>query len=364
MGKGMGNEGTRGTAHDDNTAGGGIGRRLRRPIARGARVGIPVLRGGTSTVVVLLVVAVLATTVGAASAVDSTSACHRSDTGTVEVVAVTGIATDDGDCIVDSETLVVTFEPTTPGATLGLDAFVVVDRGPGSVDDELADVDVRNLGDDRYRVEIPHDSLAAVTEPGDAGLQIEIRTRTVLPTSPGDTLLVRLDVDVGADGILDGEEGTDGDGDSATPKDSDETADGDGSVDDGESDGDSTEGTDDAGGDGTPNDPDEDSDGDGIPDSEEGTDDPDDDGTPNYLDEDSDGDGTSEFSDQTGGSTETSTPTPTPTAADTPGSGQDPGSASESSLSAGGLTEGGLPWLLLALIAVVALVLGWRQIQS
>lgn len=343
MGQGMGNEGSSSTANDNDIPERGIGRRLRA--------------GGTSAVVVFLVVflvvAVLATTVGAASSADSTSACHRSDTGTVEGVTVTGIATDDGDCIVDTETLVVTFEPTTLTASLGLDAFVVVDRNPESVDDELANVDVRKLGDDRYRVEIPRDSLAAVTDPGDAGLQIEIRTRTVLPTGPGDTLLVRLDIEVGTDGILDGEEETDGDGD--TQNDPDENPDGDGSADNGASDGDGTDGADDAGGEDASNDLEENSGGDGSPDSADDT------GAPDAV-------GTSEFSDQADGSTETPTPTPTPTPTSTPtavgapASGQDLGSASESSLSAGALTEGGLPWLLLILIVVVALVVGWRQI--
>lgn len=354
MGQGMGNEGSSSTANDNDIPGRGIGRRVRRPIARAARIGMRVLRaGGASAVVVFLVAAVLATPVGAASAADSTSACYRSDTGTVEGVTVTGIATDDGDCVVAGETLVVTFESTTPTASLGLDAFVAADRAPEPVDDELDNVDVRKLGDDRYRVEIPRDSLAAVTDPGDASLQIEIRTRTVLPTSPGDTLLVRLDIEVGTDGILDGEEETDGDGE--TQNDPDETSDGDGSADDGESDGDSTDGTDDAGGEDASNDIEENSNSDDSPDSADAT------GTP-------DGDGTSEFSDQADGSTETPTATPTPTATSTPTaagapvSGQDPGPASESSLSAGALTGGGLPWLLLGLIAVVALVLGWRQI--
>lgn len=167
--------------------------------------------------------------------------------------------------------------------------------------------------------------MLGVNEPGDdIRLQIEIRTVTVLQTDRSDAFLVHLDADVDSDGISDREEGTD-----------------------------------DVDSDGTPNYLDEDSDGDGLPDSEEGID-------------DTDGDGTSNFRDPTDGTVETPTPTstltwdstPTPTHVGTPSSGQPPDSSPEPSLSFGALQEGGLPWLLLVLLALAALVLGWRQIRS
>lgn len=167
--------------------------------------------------VMLLLAAVLTTTAGAASAADSEIACQRFDTGTVDGVTVTGIAASDGDCVVASnETLAVTFEPSTLAATLGFDAFVVVDRDSDATDGVLVNLAVRHLGNDRYRVDIPHDSLAAVNEPGDdIRLQIEIRTVTVLQTDRSDAFLVHLDADVDSDGISDREEGiddADGDG--------------------------------------------------------------------------------------------------------------------------------------------------------